>query len=91
MTEDQIEQEIKPLEDRLLFLQAVLNYSRVFEPLFFRGEKICINQERGALFDLINHHKGEMKLCDVREYRIPKSIEDKIEGVKYKIIKIYNL
>lgn len=91
MTEDQIEQEIKPLEDRLLFLQAVLNYSRVFEPLFYRGEKICINQERAAIFDLINHHKGEMKISNVRQYRIPKSIADKIEEVKYKIINIYNV
>lgn len=91
MTENQIEHEIKLLEDRLNFLQAVLNYSRVFEPLFYRGEKICINQERGSLFDLMNHYNGEMKLENVRQYRIPESIENKISEVKNKVINIYNV
>ncbi len=91
MIETQFNHEIELIEDRLIFLQSVLNYSRVFEPLFYRGEKICINQERGALFDLINHYKGELEIEKVRQYRIPESIESKINEVKNKVLNIYNV
>lgn len=90
MSENQIENEIDAILERLEFLQALLNYSRVFEAMFYRGEKICINQERGALYDLLNHHRGEAPET-VRSYRVPESLEDKINTVKHKVIQIYNL
>ena len=91
MTENQIEFEINKLEYRLHFLTAVLNYSRMYQPMFYRGEKICINQERGAIFDMINHLNGEMRLENVRQYVVPESIEEKINEVKTKVINIYNI
>ncbi len=91
MTEDQIQIEKNAIEDRLLFLQCVLNYSRVFEPLFYRGEKICINQERGALYDMLNFYNNELAADKVRTYELPEVIDEKINQAKPKIYKLYNL
>ena len=90
MSENLIQFKINEIEERLALLQAILNYSRVFEAMFYRGEKICINQERGALFDLLNHYRDEAP-DNVRSYRVPESIEEKINAVKFKVIQIYNL
>ena len=63
----------------------------MYQPMFYRGEKICINQERGAIFDMINHLNGEMRIENVRQYVVPESIEEKINEVKNKVMNIYNI
>jgi uncharacterized protein involved in tolerance to divalent cations len=91
MSINQIEKEIQAINDRLTLLHCVLNYSRVFEPMFYRGEKICINQERGALNDMLNFYAGELEVEKVRTYRVPEIIEEKINQAKPKFYKIYNI
>lgn len=55
--------------------------------VFKVGERICINQERGALFSQIAHANNESYSHEVREYKIPAGIEAK---VKFTIEKIKN-
>lgn len=82
---------IYAIENELTFLQCVLNYSRVFEPLFYRGQRICINQLRGTLFDILNHYHGELELDKVRTYELPIEIKKTIEEKRLKINSIYHL
>lgn len=91
LTESQIQIEKNIIEERLLFLHCVLNYCRVFEPMFYRGEKICINQERGALHDMLNFYNDELSGDKVREYKLPESIEQKINDHKPRIYNLYKI
>lgn len=91
MTESQIEEKIVQLEDRFHLLTAALNYHYMFNPMFYIGERICINQERGAICDSINQLRHEFEGRTFRDYTIPESIEDKIKEVKPKLYNIYNL
>lgn len=83
--------EISIIESQLEFLLCVLNYSHEYEALFYRGEKICINQLRGSLFDHLNFLNGDLEIHNVRIYELPEAITEKIQSRKNKIIKLYNL
>lgn len=50
---------------------------QVFKP----GERICINQERGALLSQMNYENGESFKCEVREYEVPPDLEVKIKFI----------
>lgn len=77
------ELDLPTVNDRLELLYAVLQFCtfrqdwgkpRVFTP----GERIAINQERGALDEYISYLFGVMPRNDVRSYHVPDSIEEKI-------------
>ena len=75
---------IQRLED----LHAVLQYCAENENLgksasFSRGERICINQERGSLLSQLN---AETFPNDVRNYKCPAFLESKIRFTLKKII-----
>lgn len=91
MTYQDIENQIAQLQERFYLLTAVLNYHYSYNPMFYIGERICINQERGALLDQINQLRKEFEGRTVRDYKIPETIEQKIEDVKPKLYNIYNL
>lgn len=72
------------VNDRLELLYAVLQYctfrqergkSRMFSP----GERISINQERAALDEFICYLFGGMPREEVRTYRVPEQLEEKIK------------
>lgn len=86
---ENLETDIEKINDRLTFLQCVLNacqYSNVLTV----GQKICINQERGSLYDLLNFLEGT-HADHLRTYRVPESIETVLERIKPKIFNIYNI
>ncbi|WP_281237879.1 hypothetical protein [Flavobacterium praedii] len=75
---------IQRLED----LHAVLQYCAENEtlgksPSFSRGERICINQERGSLMSQLN---AEHFPNDVRNYKCLALLESKIRFTLKKII-----
>jgi hypothetical protein len=47
--------------------------------VFKVGERICINQERGALYSQLSHANNETQSHEVREYKMPAAIEAKIK------------
>lgn len=72
-------------------LQMVLEYcsevERVSEGenrLFTTLERICINQERGAIYSQQAQEKGEVEASEVRTYQVPAHIEVKIKQILYK-------
>jgi hypothetical protein len=78
------ELDLPTVNDRLELLYVVLQYCtfrqdwgkpRVFTP----GERIAINQERGALDEYISYLFGTMPREAVRRYHIPEAIEEKIK------------
>lgn len=90
MLTNQSETNIETINERLLFLHCVLNacqYSNVLTV----GEKICINQERGSLYDMINFLNGELESETLRTYKVPESIEIILDKIKPKIFNIYNI
>ena len=91
MIENQVQNQIDRLEDRFHLLTAALNYHYMYKPMFYIGERICINQERGAICDAINKIRGEFEGRTFRDYVVPESIEEKINEVKPKLYNIYNL
>ena len=75
---------IQRLED----LHAVLLYCSVNQSVgkkasFSRGERICINQERGSLLSQLN--AGNFP-NDVRNYKCPDFLEAKVKFTLKKII-----
>ena len=67
-------------------LQMVLEYcsevERVSEgenSLFTTLERICINQERGAIYTQQAAQKGELDKSQERTYQVPERIELKIK------------
>ena len=52
-------------------------------PCFTTLERICINQERGALFSQMNN---ETPPTEVRLYKCPAHLEDKLRFITKKII-----
>ena len=53
--------------------------------IFKPGERICINQERGALFSQCNQETQE---SDKRYYKCPAALESKIRFAIQKVIDI---
>lgn len=77
------EQEIN---DRLKNLSAAITYDFYKDNRHFtEGEKICINQERGALSDKLYVMKGEMSPEVARDYKIPEKLENKVQFVLTKL------
>lgn len=75
--------DLPTINERLELLYAVLQYcsfqqergkARKFSP----GERIAINQERAALDEYISYLYGAIPREEVRTYRVPEGIEEKI-------------
>lgn len=80
----------QPIYERLEDLQNVLVYCSELQlhgkmHVFKTGERICINQERGALLSQLSHANNETFSHEVREYKIPVGIEVKIKFTVEKI------
>lgn len=63
----------KEIENRLDILHLVLQYSSQKSPVLTTGERIVINQERGALFRYM-----EDETVDLEPYKVSSLIEGKI-------------
>lgn len=70
--------------NRLQTLLLVLQYTYDTRMLT-TGEKICINQERGAIMRLLAHRNNECPIEEVSGYRIPDAIETKVQAIVSKI------
>jgi hypothetical protein len=70
----------KQTQERLNLLFTVLIFSSEKTAIFKTGERICINQERGSLFDTLNFNAGIINKSDVRMYSVPEHIEKKIKN-----------
>lgn len=68
--------------DRFFQLTKVLQYASVKTALLSVGEKILINQERAFLLN----QRNPPELQTIREYKVPESIEKKIQII-VKLIK----
>lgn len=64
---------------RIDLLFSVLIFSSEKTAIFKTAERICINQERGSLFDQINVLNGEMLKSNARFYQLPSHIEKKVD------------
>lgn len=65
------------IDNRINLLFSCLIYSSERTEIFTTGERICINQERGALHDLKNRSIEYRRKKTV--YKVPQSIEAKID------------
>lgn len=66
--------------DRLDLLFSCLIFCSEVEPIFKPGERICINQERAALYAIINQTPDERS-----PYQVSETIEQKIQETAQKI------
>lgn len=82
---------LESVNERLDLLMAVLVFSSdcserlTREQRLTSGERICINQERGALLGFKAYLFREMEYRDVKFYELPKTIEDKIQFINNKL------
>jgi hypothetical protein len=53
--------------------------------VFTTGERIAINQERGSIFSQIAHENLEITALEVKNYKVPAHIENKIKFTLNKI------
>ncbi len=67
----------------LQFCSEMQNNGRIY--VFKPEERICINQERGALYSQISRANDENFPSEVRFYQIPPSIEAKVKLTLNKI------
>ena len=81
MNTNQIIQRLEDLHAVLLYCSD--NQSVGKQASFSRGERICINQERGSLLSQLN---AENFPDDVRNYKCPAFLESKIRFTLNKII-----
>lgn len=78
--------ELEQINNRLNDLSAVITYDFLLEKKHFTpGEKIAINQERGALTDRRYVLNCEMHPGKERKYRISEALEKKVQFVLNKI------
>lgn len=83
MSIEKIIQRLEDLHNVLAYCSSIQEQGKIY--VFKTGERICINQERGALFSKMSALNGEIFPHEVREYKIPAHIEAK---VKFTIEKI---
>jgi len=83
MSYEKINQRLEDLHNVLSYCSDVQNRGKIY--VFKVAERICINQERGALFSQLSALNGEIFKHEVRTYKIPPHIEAK---VKFTIEKI---
>lgn len=83
MTYEEICQRLEELQNVLVYCSELQLHGRMH--VFKTGERICINQERGALLSQLSHWNNETFPHEVREYKIPVGIEAKIKFTIEKI------
>lgn len=71
--------------NRLDILYNVLFYCSEKHTTFSRFQRICINQERGALYSQFSFLLNEITQNEVRDYQCPAEIEAKIQFTLQKI------
>lgn len=76
MSYEDIYQRLEDLHNVLLYCSDLQKGGRIH--VFKVGERICINQERGALLSQLSHMNQETFTHEVREYKMPVGIEVKI-------------
>lgn len=84
MTNEDRYQRLEDLHNVLVYCSDLQKQGRIH--VFKIGERICINQERGALLSQLSHANNETFSHEVRDYNIPVAIEAKI---KFTIDKIH--
>lgn len=77
MSNEDIYQRLEDLLNVLVYCSDLQKQGRIH--VFKVGERICINQERGALLSQLSHANNEVFSHEVREYKIPVGIEAKIK------------
>lgn len=80
MSNQETYQRLEDLHNVLVYCSEAQNLGRIY--VFTTLERVCINQERGSLLSQINQDNIPH---EVRNYKIPPSIEAK---VKFTIDKI---
>lgn len=83
MSYDKITQRLEDLHNVLSYCSDIQSNGKIY--VFKVAERICINQERGALFSQLSALNGEIFKHEVRTYQLPAHIEAK---VKFTIEKI---
>jgi len=83
MSKEDIYQRLEDLHNVLVYCSCQQTQGRIH--VFKLGERICINQERGALLSQLSHANNETFSHEVREYNIPVAIEAKIKFTIEKI------
>lgn len=76
---------LEEINTRLDDLFAVLQYCSEKTKSFTLGQRVCINQERAALFDRKNHLFNGLALECVRRYKVPPELEEKVQFTLTKI------
>lgn len=76
-------QRLEDLHNVLVYCSDLQKQGRIH--VFKVGERICINQERGALLSQLSHANNETFSHEVREYNTPVAIEAKIKCTIEKI------
>jgi hypothetical protein len=76
-------QRLEDLHNVLFYCSDVQKDGRIH--VFKVGERICINQERGALFSQLSHANNEVFSHEVRAYKVSPAIEAKIKFTLEKI------
>ncbi|MDX6187963.1 hypothetical protein SGQ83_01255 [Flavobacterium sp. Fl-318] len=87
MKEFQLPQRLNNLHTALEQCSQIDLLSDGKNKVFTIGERIAINQERGSIFSQIAHENGEITMLEVRTYKVPPHIENKI---KFTLSKITN-
>ena len=77
MSNQSIYQRLEDLHNVLVYCSELQLHGRMH--VFKTGERICINQERGALLSQLSYINKETFLHEVREYEVPAAIEAKIK------------
>lgn len=83
MSHQEITQRLTDLHNVLAYCSGIQSQGKIY--VFKTGERICINQERGALFSKLSGLNGEIFPHEVREYKIPAHIEAKVKFTVEKI------
>ena len=76
MSQD-IYQRLEDLHNVLAYCSSLQVLGRIY--VFTPNERICINQERGALLSQLSHLNNETFYHEVRLYQCPPAIEAKIK------------
>lgn len=83
MSYDKILQRLEDLHNVLFYCSDIQKEGKIH--VFKLGERICINQERGALYSQLSHANNEIFSHEVRTYKVPPAIEAKIKFTVEKI------
>lgn len=83
MTNEDIYQRLEDLQNVLVYCSDLQKQGKIH--VFKVGERICINQERGALLSQLSHANNETFSHEVREYTMPVAIEAKVKVTIEKI------